>query len=139
PPIPPLRPASRWHDWLRRLAVPLAAVAALAGGAWYVLGPRPATATSAKLSDPKAAGQPTALPVVTNSIGMRLARVPAGDFVMGDAVIADARPHIVRISRGFLIGVHEVTQQEYQAVTGDNPSGVRGTGMPVESVTWEDA
>jgi formylglycine-generating enzyme required for sulfatase activity len=70
---------------------------------------------------------------------MKLARVPPGNFIMGDLLIADARPHLVRISHGLLVGVYEVTQGEYQLVMNDNPSKVRGDGLPVERVTWDEA
>ena len=45
----------------------------------------------------------------------------------------------VRISRGFWLGKHEVTQSEWQAITGTNPSYFSGCGKcPVESVSWND-
>ena len=46
----------------------------------------------------------------------------------------------VRISRGFWLGKHEVTQSEWQAVMGTNPSAFSGCGRcPVERVSWDDA
>ena len=46
----------------------------------------------------------------------------------------------VRISRGFYLGKHEVTQAEWQAVAGTNFSSFPGCGRcPVESVSWDDA
>jgi formylglycine-generating enzyme required for sulfatase activity len=58
---------------------------------------------------------------------------------MGDRLIADAPPHRVQISRPFLIGTHEVTQAEYKAVVGSNPSEFLSDIRPVESVTWAEA
>jgi len=51
---------------------------------------------------------------------------------------ADEGPQTsVTLSRGFWIGKHEVTQAEYLAVTGENPSGFPGDlNRPVESVSW---
>ena len=44
------------------------------------------------------------------------------------------------ISRGFWMGKYEVTQGEYLAVTGNNPSDFTGDlNLPVESVSWDDA
>ena len=51
---------------------------------------------------------------------------------------ADEVQHTVTVS-DFYIGTHEVTQAEYQAITGKNPSEFRGKNRPVETVSWFDA
>src|SRR5207247_828477 len=80
------------------------------------------------------------LPTVKNSIGMMLAHVEPGEFVMGDPHAANARPHRVRITTAYYIGTHEVTQAQYRLVTGRSPSEFPGPdNAPVDSVTWEDA
>ena len=76
--------------------------------------------------------------------GMEFAWVPAGEFLMGstsEEARADEQPVTrVRISRGFWLGKYEVTQSEWQAVMGANPSQFSGCGScPVESVSWDDA
>src|SRR5687768_3134624 len=70
-----------------------------------------------------------ALPAtLTNSIGMKLALIPAGEFLMGSpdsdpAARDDERPqHRVRITRPYYLGTYEVTQEEYEKVMGHNPS-----------------
>ncbi len=49
----------------------------------------------------------------------------------------------VTLTRGFWMGkyeVTEVTQSEYQALVGSNPSGIQGdVNRPVEDVSWQDA
>ena len=47
----------------------------------------------------------------------------------------------VRISRGYWLGKYEVTQAEWQAVMGANPSWFDecGPDCPVERVSWDDA
>jgi formylglycine-generating enzyme required for sulfatase activity len=40
---------------------------------------------------------------------------------------------------GFSIGKYEVTQKEYKAVMGDNPSYFQGDDLPVESISWYEA
>ena len=81
-----------------------------------------------------------------NELGMEFVLIPAGRFVMGspegEAVRhADERQHEVRISEGFWMGKYEVTQGEWEAVMGSNPSKFKACGArcPVEMVSWEDA
>ena len=81
---------------------------------------------------------------ITNSIGMQLVLIPAGEFSMGDTAshsgFDDERPqHRVTITKPFYMGAHEVTQKEYAAVMGNNPSFFKGDDRPVESVSWNDA
>ena len=78
---------------------------------------------------------------LTNSLGMQLVLVPAGEFQMGSANESDEeRPvHTVRISKPFYLGLHEVTQGQWETVTGSNPSRFKGdTNRPVETVSWEE-
>ena len=46
---------------------------------------------------------------------------------------------IVWIDKGYWIGKYEVTQEQYQAIIGSNPSWFKGTNLPVEHVSWHDA
>ena len=76
--------------------------------------------------------------------GMEFVWVPAGQFRMGSTsreASDDERPVTrVRISRGFWLGKHEVTQAEWQAVMASNPSAFSGCWRcPVEQVSWNDA
>jgi formylglycine-generating enzyme required for sulfatase activity len=89
----------------------------------------------------------------TNSIGMKLVRIPPGKFMMGEPGASRSHPaHEVEISRAFFMSVHHVTQGQYQKVVGTNPSyfsptgagkaqvgGVDTTDFPVETVSWDDA
>ena len=71
---------------------------------------------------------PSSQDSITNSIGMTLKLIPAGEFMMGspdndkDAGIDEKPQHRVRISKSFYLGVYEVTQAQYKAVMGNNPS-----------------
>ncbi len=102
--------------------------------------PRPA-----RSSGTLASGTP-----MTNSIGMSLVVLPAGEFEMGvpDEGNSAAPPpecpvHKVRIEAPFWMGTREVTQREYREVMEGNPSlhqdGAMTDEFPVESVTWDDA
>jgi formylglycine-generating enzyme required for sulfatase activity len=49
------------------------------------------------------------------------------------------RSRTVQVSHDFLIGRTEVTQAQYEAVMGTNPSHFVGNALPVDSVSWDDA
>jgi formylglycine-generating enzyme required for sulfatase activity len=111
---------------------------------------------------------------IENSVGMRFARIPRGKFTMGSSEadqkaalaqldeksrsafaewMAQEDEHEVEITKDFYLGTTEVTQKQYRAVMGKNPSyfskdgggkgslkGVESTDdFPVESVTYDDA
>jgi formylglycine-generating enzyme required for sulfatase activity len=83
---------------------------------------------------------------ITNSIGIKLVLIPAGEFLMGSPdsdpeAFDDEKPqHPVRLTRSFLLGETEVTQDQYRVVMGQNPSGFKGSNdLPVELVSWLDA
>ncbi|MDK2940248.1 MAG: hypothetical protein PWQ51_2413 [Methanolobus sp.] len=75
----------------------------------------------------------------TNSIGMQFMKIPAGDFMMGSNIYVSEGPiHRVSISKPFYFGKYPVTQKEWKAVMGSNPSRFKGDDYPVESVSWDD-
>lgn len=93
-----------------------------------------------------AAPRDMTLPQITNSIGMRLARIPPGRFLMGSPIGEPGRGtdeplHEVTIERGFLLGVTEVTQREYRKVMSSLPPSqlVEGDDIPVHNLSHENA
>lgn len=83
---------------------------------------------------------------VEPSTGLSFRLVPAGTFTMGSPSEepgrgADEFRHQVTLSRSYWMGETEVTQAQWRAVTGDNPSFFSSCGddCPVESVTWFEA
>jgi len=70
-----------------------------------------------------------------SGVTMKLVLIPAGTFVMGSPPDEEGRDagegpqHEVTIGRPFYMGVHEVTQEQYEAVTGKNPSYLK-PGFP---------
>ncbi|HMZ19562.1 MAG TPA: formylglycine-generating enzyme family protein, partial [Blastocatellia bacterium] len=77
--------------------------------------------------------------------GMQFVLIPPGRFVMGSPVgeaqrEEQERQHETVITRAFYLGKFEVTQRQWEAVMGDNPSHFREAGgeLPVERVTWYD-
>jgi formylglycine-generating enzyme required for sulfatase activity len=70
-------------------------------------------------------------------------RINGGTFTMGSPISevnhdSDETQRQVTVS-GFYMGKYEVTQAEYEAVMGTNPSNFKGANLPVEKVSWYDA
>ena len=72
-----------------------------------------------------------------------MVKVEGGTFMMGEkhsllgGIGEDNEEHQVTLS-SFSIGRAPVTQREWQAVMGNNPSHFKGDDLPVESVSWDD-
>jgi uncharacterized protein (TIGR02996 family) len=83
-------------------------------------------------------------PFWTNSIGITFAWIPAGVFLMGSPNKEKYRSksaeiqHKVTLTKGYWLGVHQVTQMGWQEVMGNSPSHFRGSDLPVEVVSWND-
>ena len=75
------------------------------------------------------------------SIGMTMIEVAGGSFTLGDTVgdgESDERPLLQLTLGGFLMSATEVTQAQWMAVMGDNPSLFLGDDLPVQNVSWYD-
>ena len=88
-------------------------------------------------------------------VEIEMVNIPAGSFLMGSPDDEDAnsayreRPQReVILTKGFQMGIYLVTQFQYRAVMGENPSyfrkhilpaGVNENNLPVEQVCWYDA
>ncbi|MBC7820550.1 MAG: formylglycine-generating enzyme family protein, partial [Planctomycetaceae bacterium] len=102
---------------------------------------------STKADEPAA---PPKIEVVTNSIGMKLARIPAGKFTMGSPRTEPERvrgeiQQEVTITQPFFLGVYEVTQAEFAKIMGGqvqptfgNDKG-GGPNHPMENMEWTQA
>jgi formylglycine-generating enzyme required for sulfatase activity len=98
-------------------------------------------------------------PLFTNSLGMTFNKIQPGTFTMGspDGVsehpigsgeipaaelgrVNDETPHQVTITKSFYMQSTEVTQEQWAAVMGNNPSYYPscGNNCPVENVSWND-
>jgi len=77
---------------------------------------------------------------------MEFVLIPAGSFMMGSPESEEGRDsdegpvHRVRIAKPFYLAKYEVTQGQWQAVMGNNPSHFKNAGddAPVEKVSWND-
>jgi formylglycine-generating enzyme required for sulfatase activity len=76
-----------------------------------------------------------------NGVQMEFVSVQSGSFQMGGDKWYEGKPmHSVTISKPFYLGKYEVTQAQWQAVIGSNPSKFKDCGQcPVENVGWYDA
>ncbi len=80
----------------------------------------------------------------TNSIGMKFVLIPPGEFMMGSPESEAGRgdsetQRRVTIASPFSLGVHELTQSQYEQVMGINPSRFNVENYPVERVSWDVA
>ena len=81
---------------------------------------------------------------------LRMVQIPAGEFLMGSPPTEPQREEKEGPQRSvqvpsFYMGAFTITQKQYQAIMGENPSyftdddGKDGANLPVEQVTWQDA
>ena len=76
-------------------------------------------------------------------VKLEMVWVKPGTFTMGSPEDELGRQkqeiqHEVTLTHGYWIGKYEVTQGQYEAVMGANPSEFKGADLPVESVTWDE-
>jgi formylglycine-generating enzyme required for sulfatase activity len=80
-----------------------------------------------------------------SATAMEFIKIAPGEFVMGCSMgdndcNADEMPaHRVQITKAFEMGKYEVTQSQWQAIMGSNPSTIKGDDHPVETVSKNDA
>lgn len=99
--------------------------------------PRPAQTATTRLSRPSFTENIRGVP-------LEMVLIPAGSFTMGSPDSEDGRerdegpPHHVTVQQ-FYMGKYEVTQAQYRALMGMNPSNFKGDNLPVESLSWIEA
>jgi formylglycine-generating enzyme required for sulfatase activity len=79
-----------------------------------------------------------------NGVVLEMVKIPGGKFMMGSQEFEDGedesqRPQHQVTVPSFLIGKFAITQEQYQAVMGENYCGFSGAKRPVERVSWDDA
>jgi formylglycine-generating enzyme required for sulfatase activity len=73
-----------------------------------------------------------------NNVKLEMIYVPGGTFMMGSNESDGEKPmHSVTL-KPFLVGKYPVTQAQWEAIMGNNPSKFKGANRPVETVTWND-
>lgn len=91
-------------------------------------------------------GQDALAPSLTVDLGknvkLEMVLIKAGSFMMGGNENDDEKPvHRVNITKPFYLGKYEVTQSQWGAVMGNNPSYFKDCGgnCPVDNVDWYEA
>jgi formylglycine-generating enzyme required for sulfatase activity len=103
----------------------------------------PQPSESAPSPGGRGAGVQYGVPLATD-LELRFAWCPPGVFRMGSpdderGRFDDEGPqHRVTLTKGFWLGITQVTQAQWRAVMGSNPSNWKGLNLPVEGVTWDD-
>jgi hypothetical protein len=103
----------------------------------------PATPTRQEVEAARSGLSKTLTLELATAIPMEFIVIPPGEFMMGSPESQEDREetegplHRVRIAKPFYMGVHEVTQEQWKAVMGYNPSLQKGVRLPVESVSWD--
>jgi len=82
---------------------------------------------------------------ITNSLGMEFVYINPGTFMMGSPTNESGRDsnekqHRITLTKGFYMGVTEVTLGQWTEVMGNYPSYFRNYGVdcPVEQISWND-
>ncbi|MBO5792506.1 MAG: SUMF1/EgtB/PvdO family nonheme iron enzyme [Lentisphaeria bacterium] len=79
-----------------------------------------------------------------NGVSLEMVKIKAGTFTMGSPEgelgrHGTEKQHQVTLTKDYWLGKFEVTQAQYEAIMGNNPSSYKGSNRPVEKVSWEDA
>ncbi len=82
--------------------------------------------------------------VSVNGVKFPLIGCPAGEFTIGSPEKETGRDtnekqRKISIKKGFYIGKYEITQGQYKAIMGNNPSIATGDKLPVHNINWLDA
>lgn len=81
--------------------------------------------------------------MLPSNMPITFAYCPPGSFLMGSsharAYETEKPARFVAIGRPLHVGIYPVTQEQWQAVMGNNPSRFPGSRRPIERVTWHDA
>jgi formylglycine-generating enzyme required for sulfatase activity len=128
-----LRVSARgWEDWERKVTLGAAEELTVRAVLEQVRGPMPGQHAEVELP---------------GGVKLELVWIRPGEFVMGSPAGEEGRwndegPQTrVRLSKGYWLGKYPVTQGQWQALMGNNPSHFKDSGLnaPVESVSWNEA
>lgn len=113
----------------------------------------PTLLTSSEFDPVQVASNEILTVTLPGDVKLALVRIPAGTYQMGSTEepgspwntcawggnFCDKPVHTVTIAYDFYFGKYEVTQEQWQAVMGNNPSSHNCPQCPVEQVSWDDS
>ncbi|MBR5711010.1 MAG: SUMF1/EgtB/PvdO family nonheme iron enzyme [Thermoguttaceae bacterium] len=73
--------------------------------------------------------------VILNDVEYAFRWCPPGAFMMG---YENKEQHQVTLTKGFWMMETQVTQKQWEAILGNNPSNFKGEDLPVENISWND-
>ncbi len=74
-----------------------------------------------------------------NGVILEMVHIPGGSFIMGSDEKESEKPRHQVTVKPFFMSKFPITQEQWEAMMGNNPSYFRGAKRPVESVSWNDA
>ncbi|MBO4715966.1 MAG: SUMF1/EgtB/PvdO family nonheme iron enzyme [Verrucomicrobia bacterium] len=100
--------------------------------------------TFSVLAEGGAAGNADFSTPLSSNVNLDMVWIEPGTFLMGSPKdelgrSGDETLHQVTLTKGYWIGKYEVTQAQYKAISGNEPSYFKGADLPVEQVSWNEA
>ena len=94
-------------------------------------------------AEPVKEGENCVIPLA-KEVKLDMVWIKPGTFMMGSPKDELGRfdnetQHEVTLTKGYWLGKYEVTQEQYKAIMGKNPSEFVGDNLPVEQVSWDEA
>jgi len=119
---------TNWNDTLIKVKVPTGAAS---GKVWIII-------------DAKNSNEVDFTIRAKLSSNIETAVIPSGSMQMGNTGgytggIYEDPTHTVTLTKSYYMGKYEVTQSQWIAIMGTNPSSFKGDNLPVETVSWFDA
>jgi formylglycine-generating enzyme required for sulfatase activity len=125
-------------------------IGVIGGVIWWLIRNRKVTPATQTTSTQTAAATtktaPSGSPFTekVNGAEIEMLAIPGGNFLMGSPATESGRdpdegPQSNVTVPNYYMGKYEVTQSQYRAVMGANPSAFKGDDLPVDSVTWAEA
>ena len=112
---------------------------------WGITGKKPPKNPSSSPSHQVSQSPQIRTEILPGNIKLEMVKIPTGSFLMGsvdndESAYRNEKPqHPVNLQE-FYLGKYPITQEQYQAIMGNNPSYFENNPKnPVENISWNDA